>query len=278
MKEKTVIKFAGKKGDLVWIYPQTTIRQDATVHVEMGYQAIMVRNSEMDIPYFPGTNKAFKEKQNKKYVGDCKIYFFNKSRDVSAREWGTRYPIKFFDKRYKLELTMRGHGTYKVHLENPRLLLRSFKIDENSIPELETTIKDLVIEKLTQTIAKVLTSEKYDLLSIHACYDGITKGAQELLNADFESYGFSIFDLRISSLAPVEEEQIKVLKELHFKSAVFDTEFEMANKVRQANNEDILVQNQVNEIHCTNCNAAINRDMVYCSNCGHKLKKTENGD
>ncbi len=285
---KEVIKFAGNKEDLVWIYPKNTISQDANVIVEMGYLAVMIKNGEMDIPYFPGTNDAFNEKQakfslfNNKRVSDCSIYYFNTSIDVSSKEWGTRYPIKYFDKRYKMELTMRGHGTYKIHLENPRLLLKSFKIDSNSIAKLESSIKDIIISKLTASIAQVLTKEDYDLLSIHGSYDEITKKAQSTLNVEFEAYGFSIFDLSITYLEPVEEDKIKVLRDLQFKSAVFDTEFEMANKVRIANNEDILVQNQVksqhNDLFCPTCHSIINSQMRFCASCGEKLKEVENGE
>ncbi len=280
LKEQNLIKFLGNKDDLVWIYPENTINLDAKIQVDMGYQAIMVRNGEMELPYLPGLNEVFKEKIGKKKVSDCKIYFFNKSRDVSPRQWGTRNPIKYYDNRYKMELTMRGHGTYKIFIENPRLFLRSFKIDEKTINTLEASIKELVIEKITAVIAKMLNKGEYDFLSIHGYYDVITKNAQESLNEDFDELGFSIFDLRIALLSPVEEEQLKALKDLQYEKMVFESKFDMANKVRQANNEDLLVQKEASGegLLCTNCNGKVTREMLYCPNCGHALKKTMVGE
>ncbi len=282
---KEVIKFLGKKDDLVWIYPKTSINNDAMIQVDMGYQAIMVRNGEIDIPYLTGTNKVFDDKQtkfsifnNKKYVSDCSIYFFNKSREVSAREWGTKYPIKYFDKSYKIELSMRGHGTYKLCIESPRLFLKSFKIDNNSLFKLESSIKDMVISKLSETLAKELTKGSYDLLSIHAFYDVISKAAQDTLNVEIEQYGFSIYDLSIANLTPVEEEQIHALKEAKFKATIFENEFEIVNKARKANNEDIIMQKQMKQQICTNCNTNIDSNMKFCPNCGKNLNESEFGD
>jgi len=279
---KEVIKFLGNKEDLVWVYPKTTIHKDATVKVDLGYQAIMIRDGEMEMPYFQGMNQAFSEKQVKKTIHNCQIYFFNVSRDVIAREWGTRNPIKYYDKRYRLELTMRGHGTFRVTIDNPRLFLKAFNLEKNSYEMIESRIKDMVIIKLTEVLTKVLISEKHDLLSIHASYDLITKAAEEALNQEFEQYGLSIYELRISGLAPVEEEQIKIIKDLQFKSVVFESEFEMVNKVRKANNEDVIIQNQANLLNkkrqCARCHSTIEPHMKFCSHCGEAISWIEKGE
>ena len=229
---KEIIKFSGNKDDLVWIYPKANISKDAEVIVDKDYQAILVRNGKI-IPYFPGVNKAFSEKVSlfNKYINDCTIYFFNKSKDVKFHKWGTKYPIRYFDKHYQTELSMRAHGKYKVYLDNPRLFMNSFKLDSNV--RIENDIKAMVIIKITEKLAKLLNLGKYNALSINAYLNEISTMIQDELNQDFEEWGFSLFNLSFTELSPLEVNEIK------------------------------------NE--CPNCQAKVNPQMKFCSNCGMSL-------
>lgn len=258
---KELIKFAGHQDDLVWVYPKTKIHRDALVLVDKEHQAIMVREGEADIPYFPGENKVFNDVKfsifsSNKYIDNCHIYFFNKSRNVKKREWGTRYPIRYFDKRYKIELSIRAHGTYKIYLDNPRLFLNNFYNANQSNLMIENTIKDIVITKLTEVISKILILKNFDLLSINAFLDEITRNALEAINTDLEQFGFSIFDLVILQLLPLEEEQLNKLKE------------------KELNN----VLERKEELHCPKCDEVVNQKMKFCANCGEKLFVVEDGE
>lgn len=250
---KELIKFAGHQDDLVWVYPKTKIHKDAEIFVDKDYQAIMVRDGEVDIPYLPGTNKVFHNLKfplfsSNKYIENCRIYFFNKSRNVKKREWGTRYPIRYFDKRYGLELSIRAHGTYKVALDNPRLFLNNFYNERQTNSMIEEVIKDIVVNKLTEIISKVLILKNYDLLSINAYLNEITNEALKHINPDLEEFGFSIFDLTILQLLPLETEQLNNLLE---KKA---------------------------EMLCPKCDAEINKKLRFCASCGEKLFAVEVGE
>src|SRR5690606_11862954 len=133
-------------------------------------------------------------------------------------------PIQVIDPKYQIRLRVRAFGQLGLKIENYTLFISELigsmnQADVGKYDKILNYYKGVLISKIKTIIADMIINDKISVLEISAMLDDISRKTQELLDADFDRYGFKITNFFIKSINFPDEDFEKINQILEDRAA-----------------------------------------------------------
>ena len=208
-----VIKNTGEGNLLVWKQPEEDFNTNSTLIVMPGETAIFVNNGTIEQTFTNGryklstSNYPFISRLRNAFSGgistfNCVVYFV---RDADSKEilWGSDSPIPVRDKKYDIVTYVRARGAYKIHIDNPEILLKKLlgsnvrllgqeELDEYFVNSFSGIIKS--------TVSDCLNSYEQEMIGLEAHLLEFSQQIQPQIDVAVRDYGLSCVSFILSAL------------------------------------------------------------------------------
>ena len=153
----------------------------------------------------------------------AEIYYINTVTKLDIN-WGTSDPIQVIDPEYQIRLRVRAFGQLGLKIENYTLFISELigsmnQADVVKYDKILNYYKGVLSSKIKTIIADMIINDKISVLEISAMLDDISRKTQELLDADFDRYGFKITNFFIKSINFPDEDFEKINQILEDRAA-----------------------------------------------------------
>ena len=229
---------------------------------------------------------------------DSDVYFINMQQFTGVK-WGTQNPIMMRDKEFG-NIRLRGFGVYSFKVDSPKIFMTEM-FGQNQVfkvSDIETQIKPMLIESLTDAIAE----SKISALDLASNYNEFSNNVLNCATTKFGKFGLRLCTMVIENLSLPEEVE-KALDErtklgvLEDKMGTY-TQYQAANAMRDAaqnesggnmagvgvvlgagmamgnvfsqalNTQNTEKGKQESKISCAKCGADLDTNVKFCPNCG----------
>lgn len=239
----------------------------------------------------------------------AEIYFVN-TKQFSNQKWGTSNPIMMRDQDFGV-IRLRGYGIYSFKVSNPVIFLKEIFGTNGSFTTDKITehLKRMIVSGVSDAIAE----SRIPALDLAMNYDELSLAAKNKFQSKFNEMGFELSSFYIENLSLPEEVE-KAMDKRTSIEALGNlnkyTQYQAAEAMRDAaQNEgnpfasagvgfgagNIMGQmmgasmgnpnninqnpqaNNNNNINCPKCNASLNNNAKFCTECGTTIgssKKT----
>ncbi|NLP17264.1 MAG: SPFH domain-containing protein [Clostridiales bacterium] len=314
------VKFDGlaSRDWLVYKHPSENLVFGTQLIVNEGQVAVFIKGGRICDVFLPGThtlnagnlpilNSIINLPFGSKTPFTAEIYYINTVTKLDIN-WGTSDPIQVIDPKYQIRLRVRAFGQLGLKIENYTLFISELigsmnQADVVKYDKILNYYKGVLISKIKTIIADMIINDKISVLEISAMLDDISRKTQELLDADFDRYGFKITNFFIKSINFPDEDFEKINQILEDRAA-----FEIMGDGRYvtkrsfdvyegaATNEsgvagafaaggiglgtgaalaggvnNVLNINPQAEEQCNTCRKYVRAGSKFCSHCGSKL-------
>lgn len=210
---KDVIKNSGEGGLLVWRAPEEDFNDGSTLLVMPGEAALFVRGGRVEQVFGEGTytlsseNYPFLSRLRNMLTGGVSVYscvvYFVRLADSAEILWGTSSPLQVRDKVLGVATKLRAHGSYKVAVRDPALLLE--RLIGNNVPlETQQGLERYFSEQFQGKIRALLTQElsgrEGELLGVEADLERFSAELLPKLDAVLAEYGLDCVAFSVAAL------------------------------------------------------------------------------
>lgn len=236
----------------------------------------------------------------------AEIYFINTTSKIDLK-WGFPDPLQLVDPKYGIRLRVRAFGQLGMKISDAGLFLKELigSIDQAEMVRYDKVIsffKGFIITKIKSTIAQIIIDEKISALEISTKLEIISDKTKESIQKEVELYGMKCLNFYIQSIN-IPEEDLKKLTSILEQKATFDIvgdqhyvmqrSFDVYENAAKNQNgiQGIMMAGgmgigaslgmmqgtqQLNPLgtqnkFCPKCNAKVNPNSKFCSECGMSL-------
>lgn len=241
----------------------------------------------------------------------AEIWYINKGQSLDVK-WGTPTPIQLQDPKYKIFIPLRSFGQFGIQIEDARQFLLKL-VGTLSVFDKETLLKffrGMYLTKVKDALSSYLVNEQISVLEINAHLEELSEHLKEKLLPVMAEYGICLLNFYINDInVPENDPAVAKLKEALAKRAEmdivgynyvqqrsFDTlegaatnsgsgqagfiGAEIGRSIGSMMNiqfEDLTrsFQTTVQMKSCPNCNALVDMEKRFCSECGSDTQKQE---
>jgi len=314
------IKFDGlaSRDWLVYKYPSESLVLGTQLIVNEGQVAVFLKGGKICDIFLPGThtlstgnlpiiNSIVNLPFGSKTPFTAEIYYINTVTKLDLN-WGTSDPIQIIDPKYFVRLRVRAFGQLGLKISDYSLFITELvgslkQSDAVKFDKIVEFYRGVLISKVKTIIADIIINQKISALEISAKLDDISKLSSDLLEPEFEKFGFKIINFYIKSINFPEEDFNQINKILEDRAA-----FEIMGDNRYATKRSFDVyegaatnsggvagafvaggiglsagmamgnnfSNVVNttpsdDLKCPKCNFPYKEGSKFCNSCGEKL-------
>lgn len=216
-----VIKNESADDYLLWRSPVEDFNSSSTLIVMPGEQAVFVKSGVIENIFDNGKyvlsteNYPFITQLRNTLSGgtstfNCVIYFFRKAHSAEIL-WGTATPIQVRDKILGITTRVRGHGSYKLQIENPSLFLEkavSSSADFLTQENINNYFANEFQSKIKSVITDELNKSTEELLGMESHLQELSSLLTPLIDAAVESYGLKCINFIVGSL-DIEDSELR---------------------------------------------------------------------
>ena len=253
-----VIKNSGPGGTLIWKNPEEDFNTSSTLIVAESEVALFFKDGVIEQTFEAGKyqlstdNYPFIRNLLQKLTGGvnafhCKVYFVRKA-DTLELLWGTNTPIQVRDPVYKLQTTVKAHGSYSIRVANAKQFL--IKLVGNNIvdftpDDLNAKFKMMFAQTIKSSIARYMMQSGQEILGICSFQDELAEALTPKLSESFEEYGLEIVNFYIGSIdIPDDDRNRQILEHAFARRAEINTLGQDWNRVQSADLLRDLANNQ----------------------------------
>lgn len=215
---RDVIKNSGDGGLIIWRAPEEDFNDGSTLVVMPGEAALFLSGGRVEEVFRePGTytlsseNYPFLSRLRNMMTGgvsaySCVVYFVRMADSAEIR-WGTTSPLQVRDKVLGLSTKVVSHGSYKVAVRDPELLLTrlvgngvSFETQEG----LEKYFLDQFQGLIRASVTEELASRDAELLGVEECLVSLSDRLRPKISEVLRGYGMECVSFSVAALDIVD--------------------------------------------------------------------------
>ena len=216
-----VIKNSGTGDLLIWRQPEEDFNTNSTLIVMPGEEAIFIKGGVIEQVFDNGTyklsteNYPFISRLRNAFTGgintfNCVVYFVRKAVSMQIN-WGTKAPLVVWDDMIQQSIKLTAFGSYSIRIDSPAIFLT--KLLGNNIPymtkdELENYFDGQMQEHIVSCIVQTLEDKATMIFRVISKLKDFSIMIAPALESIYESYGISLENFSIMSIAPEEEVRV----------------------------------------------------------------------
>ena len=133
---------------------------------------------------------------------NCKVYYVNKTDNLELN-WGTASPIQVTDPVWKLQVNVRGYGSYTVRVKDSKKFYLKFvtlNADWLGRDVLEDNFRTVFQQKISTCIAKALRESNEELIAVSERVDSLAQTIKPILAPVLDEYGLALVNFYLGAL------------------------------------------------------------------------------
>ena len=225
-----VVKYEQEEGVIIHKFPSCDLRWGSQLVVYPGQVAFFVKYGKVCDSFSEGTytlksnnipllNKLINIPFGSDSPWQADVWFVSTINRLNLK-WGTETPIQLEDPQYGIIVPVRAYGQYGFKVADPEKFLLSLVGNMPYFDEelLQSYFRGVMLSKLTNIIAKKITSDKVSILELPTSIYELSLYAQEELRPIFKEFGIDILLFSFISINIPEDDpsldEIKKAKNL----------------------------------------------------------------
>ena len=221
-----VVNWSAPDDVYAWKYPSDELSTWTQLIVAESQEAILLKEGTMIGPFragrhtldtgnYPLLSTLFKIPTGGKSPFTAAVWFVNRTMPLDVR-WGTSDPIQLQDPRYNIMLPVRAYGQYGVQVSDTRKFLLKLVGTMRAFDRayLVSYFRGIILTKVKDTIAKVITNQKISVLEISAHLSEISDALQQMIEPELDDFGFQLIRFTVNSISvPENDSAVAQLKD-----------------------------------------------------------------
>lgn len=209
-----VLKWDAAPRVFAYRYPDCQLSYKTQLIVSESQEAILVKEGLFYGPILPGRhaletkNLPFLTKMvsalatNRKTPYTAEVWFIQKSVPLDLK-WGTSDPVLVEDPKYHIALPIRAFGQYGIKVSDScRFLARLMgRLPAFTEKTLSGYFKGVVVTRVKDVIASVMTDENCSLLQIGTKLNAISSTLEKRISEDLADYGVELRLFMVNSIS-----------------------------------------------------------------------------
>lgn len=236
MSAISVLKWDPAPRVMAFRYPSCELNYKSQLIVTESQEAVLVKEGLFYGPIPPGRhaletkNFPFLTKMvsalstNRKTPYTAEVWFLQKSVPLDVK-WGTSDPVLIEDPKYHIAVPVRAFGQYGMRISDScRFLARLMgRLPAFTEKTLSGYFKGVIVTRVKDVIASVMTDEGCSLLQIGTKLNDISATLEKRLTEDFADYGVELRLFMVNSISTDDaDSSIVQLKKALAKKAEMD--------------------------------------------------------
>ena len=214
MSAISVLKWDPAPRVMAFRYPNCELNYKSQLIVTESQEAVLVKEGLFYGPILPGRhtletkNFPFLSKMvsalstNRKTPYTAEVWFLQKSVPLDVK-WGTPDPVLVEDPKYHIVLPVRAFGQYGIRIaDSCRFLARLIgQLPAFTEKTLSRYFKGVIVTRVKDVIASVMTDEKCSLLQIGTKLNDISATLEKRLTEELADYGVELRLFMVNSIS-----------------------------------------------------------------------------
>lgn len=213
-----IVKHEQRQGEIVHKFPSCDLRWGSQLVVYPGQTAVFTKGGEVCDMFTEGTYTLHTNNVpllnnlvNLPFGGDspfqADVWFVSTINRLDLK-WGTETAILLEDPKYEILVPVRAYGQYGFRVGDVARFMRGLVGNMSAFDErtLQAYFRGLLLNRLTEIVAKKITKEQISVLDINTRLGDISQEAQQELKPYFEDFGIEILLFNIISINVPEDD------------------------------------------------------------------------
>lgn len=258
----SIIKWDGSEDLLVFKHPIENFNVGSQLIVRQGQEALLFRDGKpfdlfgagrhtIEKGVIPELNKAYNLPEDFDVAIQTEIYFINKV-VLTGIKWGTPNRVRIMEQTLNFPVEIGARGSFNLEIYDSRTLIsrligvaKSFvsKVEEGGegygIEYIRNKFADMIAQNITSMLAKIITENKINLLTIDTMKPEIAKLLGNVINVSLNEFGLQIpaGQFYITDIVTPDDDPNYIRMKQQYASSINLKDSEIALKQRQADSK-----------------------------------------